>query len=133
MRPVIRLQSRILQKRAVRAGDTVGYGATHRFDRPATLLTIGTGYADGVLRALSIRGTVYFGNIPCPIVGRVSMDLISVEYPGSIQQPDPELGDLVDIIGPHQTIDDVAAAAGTIGYEMLTQLSTRAERVVLQS
>lgn len=134
MRDVVQLQSRILQVRSVRRGDTVGYNATHRFDHDATLLTIGTGYADGVLRALSNRGTVYFGDVACKIVGRVSMDLISIEWPTERTQAHlPHLGDLIDIIGPHQTVDHLAISAGTIGYEILTQLSTRAERVVIPS
>ncbi len=134
MQDVVRLQSHILQVRQGRAGETVGYGATYRLKNDVTLVTIGTGYADGVLRALSNRGVVHFGNVACKIVGRVSMDLMTVEIPipgrGEFL---PHLGDLIDIVGPHQTVDDLAMAADTIGYEILTQLSTRAERVFIPS
>src|SRR5215813_296246 len=82
MRQVVRLQAKILQVRRVDADSTVGYGATHRFDRPARLATIGVGYADGFMRALSNRGGAYLGGRRLPIVGRVSMDLTVLDISG---------------------------------------------------
>ncbi|MGH6962474.1 MAG: alanine racemase, partial [Dongiaceae bacterium] len=79
LRQVVRLQARILQVRRVDAGSTVGYGATHRFARQARLATIGVGYADGFMRALSNRGGAYVGDRRAPIVGRVSMDLLTID------------------------------------------------------
>lgn len=131
MKPVVALHARVLQVRTAQAGETVGYGATHRFDCDTRLITIGGGYADGLIRALSNRGRVFVGDMPCNIVGRVSMDLISAALPAGV--PEPKLGDWVEIIGPHQSADDLAVCAGTIGYEILTQLSHRAERVVVSS
>lgn len=127
MRPVVRLQAKILQVRRVDAGSTVGYGATHRFDRPARLATIGVGYADGFMRALSNRGGVYLGDRRAPIVGRVSMDLVTIDISG-IPEQEAQVGTLVDLIGPHNPVDTIAAEAGTIGYEILTSLGRRYHR-----
>jgi alanine racemase len=106
---------------------TVGYGATHRFSRPARVATVGVGYADGFMRALSNRGGAYIGGRRVPLVGRVSMDLITLdvsELPEVTTQP----GTLVDLIGPHNPLDAVGADAGTIGYEILTSLGRRYQR-----
>jgi len=132
MRQVIHLQAKVLQVRRVDAGSTVGYGATHRFDRPARLATIGVGYADGFMRALSNRGGAYLEGRRLPIVGRVSMDLTVLdisELPDDSAHP----GTLVDLIGPHAPVDSVAAEAGTIGYEILTNLGRRYERRYLDA
>ena len=124
MRQVVRLQAKILQVRRVDAGSTVGYGATHRFDRPTRLATIGVGYADGFMRALSNRGGAYLGDRRAPIVGRVSMDLVTIDISG-IPEQEAQVGALVDLIGPHNPVDTVATEAGTIGYEILTSLGQR--------
>lgn len=127
MRQVVRLQARILQVRCVDAGTSVGYGATHRFARPARLATVGVGYADGYLRSLSNRGGAYVGDRRVPIVGRVSMDLTVfdvTEIPEAAAQP----GTWIDLIGPHNPVDAVATEAGTIGYEILTSLGRRYQR-----
>lgn len=127
MRQVVRLQAKIMQVRRVDAGASVGYGAAHRFARPARLATVGVGYADGYLRSLSNRGGAYIGDRRVPIVGRVSMDLTVLdvtEIPEAAAQP----GALVDLIGPHNPVDIVASEAGTIGYEILTSLGRRYRR-----
>ncbi len=127
MTQVVYLQGKILQVRDVDTGMTVGYGATHRFTRPARLATIGVGYADGYLRSLSNRGSAYIGGKRVPVVGRVSMDLITLDVtdvPGDIARP----GALVDLIGPENPADAVAREAGTIGYEILTSLGRRYHR-----
>ena len=81
------------------------------------------GYADGLLRALSHKGRLWHGDTPCPILGRVSMDLIGVDVTGLAETPAA-----LDIIGPHQGVDALAADAGTIGYEILTSLGPRYAR-----
>jgi alanine racemase len=127
MKQVIHLQGKILQTRFVDTDMTVGYGATHRFAGPARLATVGVGYADGFMRALSNRGGAYIGGRRVPLVGRVSMDLITLdvsELPEATTQP----GALVDLIGPHNPLDTVGAEAGTIGYEVLTSLGRRYQR-----
>lgn len=127
MRQVVRLQGKILQIRDVDLGMTVGYGASHKFQRPSRLATIGAGYADGIPRALGNKGAVFIDGKRAPIVGRVSMDLITVEIghlPPQARQP----GQFVDLLGPQQTPDDLARDAGTIGYEVLTALGSRYKR-----
>jgi len=132
MRQVVRLQAKILQVRRVDAGSTVGYGATHRFARQARLATIGVGYADGFMRALSNRGGVYIGNRRAPIVGRVSMDLLTIDI-SDIPEEQAQPGSWVDLIGPHNPVDVVANEAGTIGYEILTSLGRRYHRRYLDA
>jgi alanine racemase len=127
LRPVVRLQGKILQLRDVDTGTPVGYGATHRFARPARLATVGVGYADGYLRSLSNRGSAIVDGRRVPVVGRVSMDLITLDVsdvPAQALRP----GDLVDLIGPDNPADDLADQAGTIGYEILTSLGRRYAR-----
>jgi alanine racemase len=127
MTQVVGLKARILQVRDVDRGETVGYGAAHRFTRPRRIATVGVGYADGFLRSSSNRGCAVLGGVPAPIVGRVSMDLITLDVsdaPEALQRP----GAMVDLIGEGRTVDDVAADAGTIAYEILTSLGPRYAR-----
>jgi len=128
MKPVIRLQAKVLQVQTIDSLQGVGYGSTHQATKGTKIATLAVGYADGLLRSLSNVGEVYFGEHKAPIVGRVSMDLITVDVtavPQDLTRP----GHLADIIGPNNPIDDVADKAGTIGYELLTQLGSRYHRV----
>jgi alanine racemase len=125
MAPVVRLQAKILQIRDVDTPQTVGYGATHRFAGPTRVATVAAGYADGYLRSLSGRGTAHVRDMPVPVVGRVSMDLITLDL---TRVPEARPGDMVDLIGPHHDVDALAAEAGTIGYEILTGLGRRYRR-----
>ncbi len=125
MRPVVQLQVKILQIRDVDTPQTVGYGAAHRFAVPARVATVAAGYADGCLRSLSGRGTAHIGDIAVPLVGRVSMDLMTLDV---TQAPAARPGDMIDLIGPNQDVDALAARAGTIGYEILTALGRRYRR-----
>ncbi len=132
MAQVIRLQGKILQVREIDSPQTVGYGATHRAGGRELIATVDVGYADGYLRSLSNRGGGFFGDVRAPLVGRVSMDLVTFdvsEVPEHLSRP----GSMVDLIGPGHTpgltVDDVAADAGTIGYEILTSLGSRYHRV----
>ena len=128
MAAVLSLQAKVLQVRDVDARETVGYGATHRIGRRGRLATVAVGYADGYLRSLSNRGSAYLGDVRVPIVGRVSMDLITLDVtalPAQAVVP----GTLVDLIGPHLTVDAVGEAAGSIGYEILTGLGQRYHRI----
>lgn len=129
MRPVAALEARITQLRTIPAGAGVGYGLTHRCDRSTQIATIPIGYADGWPRHLGNAGSVFIAGIRVPIVGRVSMDSITLDV---TDVPDIFLypGAPVELLGPHQTVDQVAADAGTISYEILTQLGQRYCRVV---
>jgi alanine racemase len=127
MRPVISLTARIVQVREVPAGAGVGYGLSFTARRPTRIATIGVGYADGWPRHLSNRGAVWIGGVRAPIAGRVSMDSMTIdvtEVPEAALAP----GAPVELIGPNQGIDQVAADAGTISYEILTQLGRRYAR-----
>jgi alanine racemase len=125
LRPVVGLQAKILQIRDVDTPQSVGYGATHRFAGPARLATLAAGYADGYLRSLSGRGTAHIGETAVPVLGRVSMDLITVDV---TRVPEARPGDMVDLIGPYHDVDALAEEAGTIGYEILTSLGRRYRR-----
>ena len=126
-RPVVRLSLRVIQTRDVRAGEMVGYGATWHAPRASRIATVDAGYADGILRALSSSGAQLFADgVACPIVGRVSMDLITVDVTDIAAVPDR-----LDLICPEQPIDRLADHAGTIGYEILTALRQRYQRTYL--
>ncbi|OYW58971.1 MAG: alanine racemase [Rhodobacterales bacterium 32-66-7] len=126
-RPTVRLSLPVIQTREVATGETVGYGGTWIATRPSVIATVAGGYADGLLRALSNRATLWDGDTPCPLVGRVSMDLITVDITDLVGAP-PSL----DILCPAQGVDDLADAAGTIGYEILTGLGPRYQRRYLE-
>ncbi|MBC2667156.1 alanine racemase [Novosphingobium flavum] len=123
-RPVVRLDARVIQLRTVPAGTGVGYGLDWIAPVERRLATLAIGYADGLPRSLMGRGAAWFGGVRLPIVGRVSMDSMTVDVsdlaPGALSE-----GDLVEIIGANQRVDDLAAAAGTISYEILTSLGAR--------
>jgi alanine racemase len=128
MQSVVTLTSRILQIRTVERGQTVGYGAAWAAKRPTRLAVAALGYADGLLRASSgikeARGVASVAGKLCPFVGRISMDLVCIDV---TDLPDGTVrrGDLATFIGEGTSVDDVAARAGTIGYEILTQLGRR--------
>lgn len=128
MAGTIRLTAPILQVRAIDPPASVGYGATHKIDRPARIATVAVGYADGYLRSLSSSGRCHLGGAEVAVVGRVSMDLITLDVsgvPAELARPGAE----IEIIGPHQTIDQVAERADTIPYEILTGLGRRYSRI----
>ena len=130
LRTVVTLEARVIQVREAEAGETVGYGATERLKRPSRLALLSVGYADGYHRTASssdekpgaraqLRGRM------APLVGRVSMDLIAID---ATDLPVVHRGDWAELFGPNSPVDEVAAAAGTIGYELLTGLGGRCER-----
>ncbi len=122
-RPVVRLDLPVIQSRRVAAGESVGYGCTWTAARDTRTVTLAAGYADGIQRSLSGRATLWADDVPCPLVGRVSMDLLTVDVTHLAAIPDH-----LTLIGPHQGIDDLADASGTIGYEVLTSLGARYAR-----
>jgi len=132
MRPVVGLEGKILQIRDVDLGMTVGYGATHQFRGRSRLAVIGLGYADGIFRSLGNRGAVFVAGERASIVGRISMDLMTADI-GHLPSASVRVGDAVEIIGPHQSVDDLARDAGTIGYEILTALGSRYQRRYLEA
>ena len=124
MRPVATLEAQVVQMRSVGTGAAIGYGASWTAKRPTTAAVLGIGYADGLPRLLSNRGAVAANNRRCPVLGRVSMDLTAIDA------TDTELatGDWVEVFGPNLPVDEVAAGANTIAYEILTGIAGRVER-----
>lgn len=125
MAQVVQLQARILQVRTIDRGETVGYGAAFRAPGPVRVATVAIGYADGLLRALGNRGCAFLDGGALPIIGRVSMDLVTLDATAA---PGAAVGRMVEIIGPSRPVDLVAGEAGTIGYEVLTRLGRRFRR-----
>jgi alanine racemase len=124
MRQVAALSGRVLQLRDLPAGGFVGYGHAYRAGRRSRLATISLGYADGWPRVAST--SAFFKGRALPFAGRVSMDSIVVDATDCAEPP--REGDMVGFICPQQTVDDVARAADTIGYEILTRLGRRFRR-----
>ena len=127
MAPVVTLEGRIVQLRSIEAASTVGYGATYATAAPARLAVLGVGYADGYPRCLGNIGVAAVADRRVPVVGRVSMDLTCVDVSG-VEASRVHVGDWVELIGPRVPLEEVATAAGTINYEILTGLGCRLER-----
>lgn len=127
LRQAVSLAARIVQTRTVQAGDIVGYGARHLARGPERIATIALGYADGWLRSLSGRGHAFVDGVRVPFVGNVSMDSITLDVSG-IPEARVAPGQLVELLGASQTVDEVALDAGTIGYEVLTRMGSRFHR-----
>lgn len=121
--PVIELDLPVVQVRDVAEGEVVGYANAWQAARPSRIATVSAGYADGIARILSDRATLYHGDTPCPLVGRVSMDLLTIDVTDLNEVPSK-----LTLIGAQQSVDDLAKAANTIGYEVLTQLGGRYAR-----
>lgn len=123
--PVVRLSLPVIQTRDVMPGETVGYANSWTAETQTRVATVAGGYADGLHRRLSSDGNsariaLFAGQIPCPVIGRISMDLTTVDVSALKTVPD-----MLDLICPEQTLDTVADAIGTISYEVLTSLGRR--------
>ena len=123
LRPVVHLSAPVLQVRGLKAGDAVGYGADWIARRPSRIAIVAAGYADGLLRAAALGG--YRLGDGSPVVGRISMDMLAIDVTDA---PDVEAGQDIELFGETASLNDLAAAAGTIPYEILTRISSRAER-----
>ncbi|MCW9036028.1 MAG: alanine racemase [Rhodospirillales bacterium] len=128
MAQAVHLQGKILQVRDVDSPMSVGYGASHKVMGKGKIATVAVGYADGYLRSLGGNSKVSIGDFKVPVVGRVSMDLITIDVT-NVPENTAKPGAFVDVIGPHNPVDVVAKNAGTIGYEILTSLGNRYHRL----
>jgi alanine racemase len=128
MEQVVSLDISVVQTRTVQAGTPVGYSGTHIATCETRLATIAAGYADGLPRSLSDRGAFYCDGVRLPILGRVSMDSITIDI-SALPERRLTLGSRVELLGPNQTLEDVARDAGTISYEILTGLGNRYQRI----
>ncbi|HET7608295.1 MAG TPA: alanine racemase [Gammaproteobacteria bacterium] len=132
MEAVVTLTAPILQLHDVGEPEPVGYGATYVAAPPARVAIVGIGYADGYPRSLGNVGAAAVQGTRVPVVGRVSMDLISIDVT-AVPRDKVEVGAAVELIGPTVGVDEVAAAAGTISYEILTGLGARLAREYVES
>ena len=132
MQPVVDVKARVVQVRNVEKGETVGYGATWTARRPTKLAIVAAGYADGYFRAAGgvdgVRtAAALVGATRCPIAGRISMDLMAIDI---TDLPSPlRRGQMVTLVGDGITVDELANHFGTIGYEVLTSLGERYQRI----
>ena len=125
---IVRLSGKIVQVRQIDRGESVGYGAAHIMEAPGRAAIVAVGYADGWLRSLSHRGCGYLSGIRVPLLGRVSMDLVTFDVssvPPALAHP----GAMIELLGADYGVDDAASDAGTIGYEILCALGSRYHRV----
>ena len=128
-RPVAALRARVVAVRELAAGDTVGYGATWKAERPVRVATVSLGYADGFPRGSPPSGPerllrqIELNNRVAPVVGRVTMDMCMVSVDEEVAP-----GDVATVFGGMISLDEQAAAAGTISYELLTRLGPRVAR-----
>ena len=118
----------VIQTRLVAEGEPVGYSCTWLAEKPSLIATVQGGYADGFLRTLSNTAILWAGEEPCPVVGRVSMDMITVDVTHLAAVPES-----LSLLGPMQSIDQLADTADTIAYEILTRLGPRLKRRYLES
>lgn len=130
MKSVVSLRGKLMQIRSVRAGTPVGYGCAHVAAADSRIATVSVGYADGFFRCLGGVATALWGDYELPIVGRVSMDMITIDV-SSVPADLLYAGALVELIGPRRTVDDLASEAKTIGYEILTSLGNRYHRTYI--
>ena len=130
MTEVVRVEGQVLQIREVREPVSVGYGATRQLAPPARIATVGVGYADGYPRNLGNCGYAVHAGRRAPLVGRVSMDLLTVDV-SAAAHVQLAIGDHLELIGGGAPLEEIAALAGTANYELLTNLSRRAQRIYL--
>jgi alanine racemase len=128
LRQIVRLSGKIVQIRQIDRGESVGYGAAHVMQAPGRAAIVAVGYGDGWLRSLSHRGCGTLAGTRVPLLGRVSMDLVTFDVsavPPALARP----GAMIELLGPDYGIDDAAVDAGTIGYEILCALGSRYHRI----
>jgi alanine racemase len=128
MLTTVTLRARVLQVRRIDALQTVGYGAAWRSARPSRVATIALGYADGYFRTLINRTHVHLAGHKVPVIGRISMDLVTIDVT-DVPEADSQPGALVEVLGPHLTADDLAEHARTNAYEVMTALGRRYARL----
>jgi alanine racemase len=129
LEPVMTLRTRVAQVRRVAAGEAVGYGATWRAPEDRFVATLPIGYADGIPPAAANRGSVLLAGRRVPIVGRVSMDYITVDAGSAV--PGPAVGDEATIFGPGLPAEEVAEATGTLVYALLVGVGPRVPRAII--
>lgn len=131
MSPVIELTAPIAKILTAKKGSTAGYNQTYKFEKDTELAIINIGYADGLPRTLSNNTSFYYKDYPCPVRGRISMDLTIIDISAIPKKNAPIIGDHIEIIGKNNSLDTLAKNAGTISYEILTSLGQRYKRTYI--
>ena len=130
LKPVMSIFAPILQISNITKGQSIGYSKTYVTKKKMVIATIDFGYSDGYLRGGSNRGKVFIDNIPCPIVGRVSMDLITIDVT-SIDKKKLFIGKPVEILGSNQSYEEIAYETGTNEHEILISLGKNSKKVYI--
>lgn len=125
LKPVMRLTAPVIALRTIPAGDWVGYGARWQASRQSRIATLAIGYGDGYPRHAPDNTPVWLGGQRAPLVGKVSMDMLTVDV---TDVPKVQLGDVAELWGEHLSVDEVASHIGTVGYELLTRVSPRVDK-----
>ncbi len=131
MQPVATLSAPILQLRTLERDDTVGYGATYAAKKGSRIAIAALGYADGYFRSLlSNNAFAFVAGHKAPIIGRISMDMLALDVIRRSRKRRSPKTARAEFINAQQTVDDIAAACGTIGYEIFTRIGRRVKRVI---
>ena len=128
LKPVVHLKLEVIQARTLLAGESVGYGATKKFTSDRQIVVLGAGYADGIFRALGNNMQAWCKGVRIACVGRVSMDSVAFDVSDLPENIRPKEGELVELLGEHITVNELAERAGTVSYEILTSLGARYPR-----
>lgn len=127
LKAALTLEGAILGIFKGRKGETVGYGATHVLEDDRVLATCGIGYADGLIRSGAGRLLGWIDGVACPVLGRISMDLVTLDITDAVKTAKP--GARVEFLGENAKLEVQAAMSGTLGYELLTGLGNRVQRI----
>ena len=122
LRAAMTLESTVIAVREVAPGERVGYGGMWRAQRPSRLAIVAAGYGDGLPRSIPNGAPVLIGGHRAPLAGRVSMDMIAADI---TDLPPVAVGDRVELWGTRLAVEEIAAAAGTVAYELLCGVSQR--------
>jgi len=126
LRAVMALYSELISIKTCQAGDTISYGATWRCPTAMPVGVVAAGYADGYPRHMPMGTPVLVNGQPVPLIGRVTMDMMMVDLR---TQPHAQVGDPVELWGPHLPVERLAVRAGTIGYELLCNVGQRVQKI----
>ncbi|MCS7196698.1 MAG: alanine racemase [Aquificaceae bacterium] len=127
LRKVLRLKARIISVKTLPAHFPVSYSRTYITDKPTKVGVVAFGYADGLMKSLSNKARLYYRGKPLRVLGNITMDMTMVDLTGV----EANVGDWVEVVGEHQSFTDLAKLAGTIPYELMTNLSKRVYRHVV--
>ena len=128
LRPVMSFESAVISVRSIRSGESVGYTANWAAQRDSVIATVTVGYGDGYPRQAANGTPVLINGVRCPLVGRVSMDMITVDV---TDLPGAAIGDRAVLWGPELPVNEVAIHCDTIGYELLTRMPSRVPRIYI--